>query len=208
MGNISLEDIVLQLKEYDPEEIKLSIDKAEFRPDSSFIDITVQTQVDKLREEKWRIHLIGHLSGHLSTNTSYYIDQKKDHPLLWDYNDLQASLYFNGEPDDFHKFYWDLYNVHKSIYGSYFTVDKYLNDGILLNKLMMSRNGLLAKGPKNLLIKFAECLEKHGVQSSIINGVAAVYWNGNEMVPASQNLSVLFIGESYIISNDFKIENL
>ncbi|GAA3913161.1 hypothetical protein GO495_24785 [Chitinophaga oryziterrae] len=208
MNSTSLENIVLELNEYDPEEVQLSIDSADFRVENPYLNITVRIEMDETREEKWRIYLIGYLSGHISTATSFYVDLKKDHPLLWDYNNIQASLYFNGQPDDFYRLYWDLHNIHTSLYGSYNTIDKYLNEVGQLDKLLKSGYGLLANGPKNLLVKFAECLEENGIKSSITNEREPVYWNGSRTVSALQNLSVLLIGESYIITNEFKIEKI
>lgn len=205
---MSIEELALKLNEYALEEMKISIDRTDFQIEIPYIDITIRISLDELKEEKWRIHLIGYLSGNISTSTSFYMDFKKDHPLLWDYNDMQASLYFTGLPNDFYKLYWDLHHIHTSLYGSYCAIDKYLNTEAKLDELLKAGYGLLANGPKKLLIQFAECLENNGIKSSIINDRVPVFWDGTQIVSALQNFSVLLIGESYIITNEFKMENI
>lgn len=209
MKNALIEEIARNLDQFDPEEILISIDRADFKAAVPYVDINIQTtSIDDVVEQKWRIYLIGYLAGRLESGESYFMYFKNDHPLLWDYNDLQASLYFNGLPGDFYKLYWDLYNVHESLYGSYYDMDKYLNTEIKLHELMRSNYGLLANGPKRLLIEYAKCLEKESVKSSIINEREPTFWNGERIVSGLRNPSVLLFGGSYIITDEFRLEKI
>lgn len=209
MRNPLIEEVVLNLNKYDPEEIVISIDRADFRAVIPYVDITIQISlIDEVDEQKWKIYFIGYLAGCLSSSTSFCMDFTKDHPLLWDYNDLQASLYFTGLPDNFYKLYWDLHHVHTSLYGSYFKVEKHLNAEKEFEELMKSNYGLLANGPKRLLVEFAECLKRQGVKSSIINERKPTFWNGQRIVSELRNPSLLLIGESYIVTDEFKLERI
>jgi len=204
-----IEEIVLNLSNYDPEEITISIDRVDFKAACPYVDITIQISlVEDLDDQKWRLYLIGYLAGYVSGAASFEIDFKKDHPLLWDYNDLQASLYFNGKPEDFYRLYWDLNHIYTSLYGSYSGIEKYLNTERKFEDLMKSNYGLLASGPKRLLVDFAECLERQGVKSSIINEQKPTFWNGERTVSELRSPSLLLIGESYIITDEFKLERI
>lgn len=212
MKNPLIEEIVSKLSNYDPEEITISIDRADFKAACPYVDITIQIssadEVDEVDDQKWRLYLIGYLAGYISGAASFWMNFKKDHPLLWDYNDLQASLYFNGIPDNFYKLYWDLNHVYTSLYDSYYGLKKYLNTEKAFEELMKSNYGLLASGPKRLLIEFAECLERQGVKSSIINESKPTFWNGERTVSELKNSSLLLIGASFIISDEFKLERI
>ncbi len=208
MKNLTIEEIVFSLNKYDPEEISISIDRADFKAAPPYIDITIKiASIDEMYEQKWKIHAIDYLAGNISGTESFWMDLKKDHPLLWDYNDLQASLYFNGIPDNFYMLYWDMCEIHASSFGPYYGVEKYLNREIAFEELMRSNYGLLANGPKRLLIEFAECLKRQGVKSTIINEGKPIFWNGQRIVSELRNPSLLLIGESYIIANIFRPES-
>lgn len=209
MRNSLIEEIVSNLNNYDPEEITISIDRTDFKAAPPYVDITLQiSSIDEVDDQKWRLHLIGYLACHISDAASFGMNFKKDHPLLWDYNDLQASLYFNGISKDFYKLYWDLNHTYTSLYGSYSGVEKYLNTERKFEELMKSKYGLLATGPKRLLVDFAECLERQGIKSSIINEHKPTFWNGERTVSELKNASLLLIGESYIISDEFELERI
>jgi hypothetical protein len=202
-------EIISGLNNYEPEEIIIRIDKAILSADIPFIEITVQiNEVNEVSERKWRISLNSYLSGQVSTDTACFMEHTNDHSLLWEYNDLQASLYFTGAPDDIYKLYWDLHNIHTYLYGSRLGVEKYLNTGRKFDDLMKAQYGLLANGPKKLLTKLAECLQKHGVKSTIVNERKPSFWNGHKYVAELRELSLLFIGDSYFIAEEFKAEDI
>jgi len=64
------------------------------------------------------------------------------------------------------------------------------------------RNGLLTKGPKTLLEKYAECLKSNGMDYTIIGERPATYWRGRQYLP-EKKMRLLFFGESYFIAEKF-----
>jgi len=202
-------EIISGLNKYDPEDITILVDKAILSTDISFIEITVRiNDVDAVNERKWRISADSYFSGQISTDTACFMELTNTHPLLWDYNDLQASLYFTGEPDDIYKLYWYLQNIHTHLYGTRSGMEKYLNTGRKFDDLLKAQYGLLANGPKKLLTKFAGCLQEHSVKSTIVNERKPSFWDGHKHVAELRELSLLLIGDSYFIADEFKVETI
>lgn len=200
-------EVISGLNKYDPEDITIRIDRAILSTDAPFIEIAVHiNEVDEISEKKWRISPDSYFSGQISTNAACFMELTNTHPLLWEYNDLQASLYFTGKPADVYKLYWDLQNIHTHLYGAGLGMEKYLNTGRKFDDLLKAQYGLLANAPKKLLIKLVECLQKHGIKSSIVNERKPSFWNGEKHVAELRELSLLLIGDSYFIANEFKAE--
>lgn len=209
MKDLLIQEIVLKLGHFDPEEIIISISQVNLEEGIPYVDVNIQTtSSDDVDEQKLRICFIGYLAAQISSGKSHSMDWNDDHPLLWDYNDLQASLYFSNSPADRYKLYWDLNYITKSLYESYGGLDKFLNTEVEFAKLMTSTYGLLANGPKQLLTEYAKCLEKHDMKYSIISEREPSFWNGQRMVYGRITPSILLIGESYIIANEFNVEKI
>ncbi len=125
---------------------------------------------------------------------SSYIHWERESPLLWRFNDTQCELYIAGQTRQIEKVVFELLQSHHSLFKLYLPFD--------LDFLTVLKNGhgLLKRGPGKLLTAFAHILHQNGIPTSIIS----------EVSPGSkaQNLSILFIGDSYVIGEKFEFEVL
>jgi hypothetical protein len=131
-----------------------------------------------------------------------------DHPLLWDFQDYQADLYYKGEVKDLGKLFYDLYKVHTQLYegfkefafpfseeSQYFTPFKY-------------SNGLLISGAKKSLLQYGEVLSSNGLDFYLLNEKDPTFWNGSMFEPEASDLKLLQLGRSFVIAQDFSFMRL
>lgn len=124
---------------------------------------------------------------------SSYIHLENEHPLLWRFKDIRCELYVSGgQPKQIEKVVFDLLKIHYSLFGQYQPFD------LQLLNVLNNGHGLLKKDSKKLLTKFSDSLNKNGIKTSIISEINP----GDE----KQNLTILFIGHSYVIANKFEFE--
>lgn len=189
---------------YDPEGIEITIDKGDFDLKDPSVNITVIFE-DEIAE-KWTVLVSGYLNSRISFKIpAHSMNLLKDDPLSWEYNDVQASLYFSGDVQYPFELISDLIGINRSLYGQYASSFKHFNELRELKELITAKAGLLAHGPKKLLLKYIACLDKHGVKSSIANERPVTVWDGEKRVASDNKAQVLFIGHSYIIADDFSL---
>lgn len=205
MKTFQIQELIDRIENnYDPEEIELIIDKGDFDLNKPSISMTIVFEEELI--EKWQILIEGYLNSRIVFKTPVYnISLEVSHPLLWEYNDVHASLYFNGDTDRHYELVWDLIKINRSLYGPYVPLFKYFNEEKELEKLITAKTGLLAKGPKKLLLEYGACLNKYGFNYSITNERRPTILNEEKKTIVENKAQVLFIGQSYIIANDFHV---
>jgi hypothetical protein len=192
--------------EFDEDDFELYITKADFSGDNFIIDFVLDVQDINDRGEisqNWSIEAIGHRKNQISFDFAENIEIKDDHPLLWDFTDLQCQLYFSGRCKEPTKLFYDLYSAHKSLFGQHKCFNISFGEETAYFKPFQYTNGLLTKGSKNLMQKYAECLKKNGLDFNIIGESPAKYWDGKQFIEEAKNLKLLVFGDTYIIAKDF-----
>jgi hypothetical protein len=193
-------------QEYSEDDYNLCITKIDYSTQNFIIDFVLDMLVindkDKLKQE-WTITSIGHRKNDLSFDFEGYIKIKDEHPLLWEFYDTQCELYYSGQCNDAPKLFYDLYITHKQTFGEFKGFNISFADSSNNFKPFQLTNGLLTKGSKMLMLKYADCLKQNGLDFSIIGERPAKYWNGTEFIIESDPLKVLFFGKGYIIAKDF-----
>lgn len=113
--------------------------------------------------KRWTIEATGHRKKHISFDFAPFIEIKEDHPLLWEFTDVQCQLYFTGHCQDVPKLFYELYTTHKKTFGKYQNFNIYFG-GDKFNYITSLRysNGLLAEGSRKLMDKYADCLKQNG----------------------------------------------
>jgi hypothetical protein len=192
---------------YDSEDFSLCITHVDYSTEDFVVNFDINSQgIGELQafDMKWALCVTGHKTSKISFDFGAIIDIREVHPLLWNFDDTQCELYFNGQCQDIAKLFVDMYEIHYKLFGNYSPFETYLISHHLY-PLMQGKNGLLARGPKKLLTKYAECVKKHGLDFSIISERPPVYWNGKSFIPEPPNLKILFLTETatYIIAQDF-----
>lgn len=198
-----LQDI---LTNHDPEDIAISILQVDNEtPDPSF---KIQVSGFGYNDEEnyvleWTIKTERYRSSRISLEAASSIKIIIDNPLLWYYSDKQSSIYFKGFCNDTDKLFLDLYRAHNSIFDGLQNFEETLNQPYNFDSLIQSKNGLLASGPRKLLEKYANVLDSHNIQYSIIGDRVPQYWDGEKHNDETGNAKVLFIDKSYIIADEF-----
>jgi len=130
-----------------------------------------------------------------------------DHPLLYQYNTTPVALFVRGKPADINAVVLDVTQAHSEVFGFWRRFPEYMNIEKPMFTLFEEGGGLLGQMPKPLADKLVTVLEKHGLETKVVEGQNPTEKNSNPMVDA-QKIKVLFIGASYFISYAFSIEEL
>jgi hypothetical protein len=201
----------LFIEAYDYEDMDMSLTNVTFDTDGFRMDLelrTVNHAEGDDRRAAWRVEAIGHRENRITFDYGEDIRIVVDHPLLWRYTDFQASLYYTGNCTHPEKLFYNIYRVHFGLYGTYVPIEIFLNMNDFVRQFQ-SQGGLLAKGPKQVLTRFAQCLEDAGIEWSIINEHRPTYWAEGGLRPERKDLKILLIGQTdtYVIAEDFKFSS-
>ncbi len=177
------------------------------------LQIIVETAQFDEKEEGLRplnnyiIRVLGAIEHRLVTmgTTVSTIQILEDHPLLYQYNKTPVALFVRGNPTDINAVILDITQAHSEVFGLWRRFPEYMNIEQPLYSLFESGGGLLGQMPKPLADKLVPVLEKHGLETKVIEGQNPADKNTNPML-TEQKIKVLFIGASYFISYAFSID--
>ncbi|QJB37201.1 hypothetical protein HF324_04765 [Chitinophaga oryzae] len=201
---MQLENLVLDIrKNFDPEEIEIKISSLNIHADQPFLDLWVKLDDEEVRSENVIIDIVGYKDLKLQKDVFSDIDVVNDHPLLWKYNDLNSSLYFNGVAKDPYRLFGKLHRAHRGIYGDLLPPETYWNTVFLERDGFLPPFGLFASGPQKLMDAYARCFEEESVRCSQTAASMPVFWNGTAHMEGFQALKILFLDNSFIIAKDF-----
>ncbi|SHF95349.1 hypothetical protein [Flavisolibacter ginsengisoli] len=198
-----LEDI---FSKFDEDDFDLYITRADFSGDNFITDFTLNVQDINERggiSQNWTIKVAGHRKNHVSFDFADFMQITDDHPLLWEFTDTQCQLYFTGQCKDTAKLFFDLYATHKRLFGKHQCFNISFGEETPYFKPFQYSNGLLTQGSKKLMEKYADCLKQNGLDFTIVGERPAKYWDGEQYILESQDLKVLFLGDTYIIAKGF-----
>lgn len=143
----------------------------------------------------------------LNANSISEVKLLDDHPLLWQFNDHTASLYFNSGTGDGNRLFFDIQRVHNRLMAPYLPVETFLNHERRAG-IVFAQFGIFAKGPLKLMQAFAECLHAAGMKHNI----SMVYPPGTLKrmnIDAEQNNpKMLVLESSYIIAEAFTLHSI
>ena len=196
------------IEAYDYEDLDLCINHANFDVTGFWVDLALRTVNQAEGDDRsatWRVEAKGHRENRITFDYGENIRIEHDHPLLWKYNDLQCDLYFDGTCRDPTRLFYQLYQLHYSLYGTVIPIERFLNMNDF-ERFFQMNGGLVARGPKKLLTRYAQCLEAAGVGWSIPGQRKAFYWDGHENRQEKGNLKIFLLGQTdtYIIAEDFE----
>jgi hypothetical protein len=148
-------------------------------------------------EEQWTITALKVRKATIDFELGSYLDIKDDHPVLWEYTDKSAELYISSGAENPEKVFHDLYHCHSELFEELVPFKNFLNNQLISSKILQSGRGLLARGPKKFIEKFASILASYHIKYSIYEHKAPT---------EVSSLSVLLINDSYIIAEDFNFQ--
>jgi hypothetical protein len=153
--------------------------------------------------QTWTIEAFGHRTNRISFEFIPFIDIQEEHPLLWEFTDIQCQLYFSGTCQNPSKLFYDLYHSHKATFKRYSCFNMQFTDENGQYDRFKYSSGLFAKGSKKLMQLYAGCLRENGLDFTIIGERPPTYWEEDGFVPKRKDLKVLFLGDTYIIATAF-----
>ena len=150
---------------------------------------------EKNEIQYWQLKVINYRDSKIDIeNLGGYFEFYSNHFLLWEFIDDEVELYFKNATDSPEILLANIYKIHKHIFNNYISLEKYINgNDLILN--CKSRNGLFARGPKNILKLYYNCLEKDNMNP--------YYLESNKNNFKSKNLKVALLGGTYFIGEDF-----
>jgi hypothetical protein len=198
-----LQDI---LTNHDPEDIAISF--LQINNENAEPSFKIQVSGFGYNDEEsyvfeWTINTVQYRSSRISLELASSIEISNDATLLWYYSDKQCSMYFNGYCSDTDNLFLALYRVHNNIFEGLLNFENTLNQPSNFDRLIQSKNGLLASGPRKLLEQYATVLNTYNINYSIIGDRVPLYWDGEKHLEEIGNAHILFIGNSYIIADKF-----
>ena len=193
-------------EEYSEDDYDLWVTKVDNSSDDFVFDFLLEVQ--NINDngpitQEWSIIAVGHRVSKLTFGFESTLEIKEDHPLLWEYTDTQCQLYYSGHCNDIPKLYYDLYKTHIQLFRNYKHFDLSFGENISQYKPFQYDSGLLSQGSKKLMLQYADCLKKNGLDFTIIGERPATYWNGHEYLLQNKDLKILFFGDDYMIAKEF-----
>ena len=185
------------LENYEAEDINVTITKTDFSSKAPLFYLLI-TQPDNPNQD-WVLEVTGHTASQINFNTIQKystIELNDNNSLLLQYTDIQCELYFNSSTTELDNLLLELNQISFRFY------DLYQCSIIYFDNLYRTRNGLLAKGSKTLLLQYAEVLNKFKISYNIIGERTPTYWDGFKHA-STEELKILILKDSYIIGKDF-----
>jgi hypothetical protein len=195
------------LENVDPEDLQIVITKADYKNSNPSFDIEVTSVTydnEKNVVQNWTIETKQYRNCVISLSFCTTLQIVTNHPILWQYSDTQSSMYFSGKCSDANSLFVELYSIHESIFEGVVPFSEILYRTTDFSSAMESTSGLFAQGPRKLLEKFGQTLEKYNLKYTIIGDRIPSFWNGQEHLPETGDAKVLFINNSYVIASGFK----
>jgi hypothetical protein len=126
------------------------------------------------------------------------------HPLLYQYTEPAAAVFFRGIPADTNAIVLDIAQAHASTFQGWRQFPQYLNVEKPLETLFRAGGGLLGQMPQSLADALVKVLEHHGVEHKVLLSDPVK----PEGAMQGQKIGVLRLGESYFISYLFSVDEL
>jgi hypothetical protein len=167
------------------------------------ICISIQCASDSNRSV-WRVIARNPLKYCIKSGDTVGFEFTTDHQLLLPFNALQSELYFNGEIRNEDEVFSELLTSHFLILEDHYGFHEFVTLKRPLNKELPF--GLLGKGPDRLMKAYSEVLERHSVQTSIINARYPSFWNGETWVEKERDIGLLFMADSFVIASDISVQ--
>jgi len=153
---------------------------------------------------KWKVIAKGDLEHKLYFDKTSAIRITDDHPLLWEFTDNQCQLYFVGKIESPEKVFYDLLQIHLNCFKNFRPFGLNFGDSKDFSNRFQYSTGLLTSGPKNLLLKYGECLRKNGLNFNFLGESKAKKWTGQNWISFDYKPKVFLLGESFIVAKEFK----
>jgi hypothetical protein len=198
--NKELEDVFSTL-EFE-ESGGIHITGTDWYSDDLKLEFAVKTGI-KGQNQLWEIQIEGVREELIKSDPTNKLELFEEHPLLWTYNQRQASLYFGRPSTRPYELFANIYSIHAQETNNKILFAKYFSRQISVIDLCKSPSGLFANGPIKLLEAYMEELKNHDMKPTIVGGHNPKRWVNGYQVDETEIVKVLVIGDSYVIGEAF-----
>lgn len=164
--------------------------------------------VEQNETQYWQLQVLNYRDSKIDIdNLGGYFNFYSDHFLLWEFTDIETELYFKKGSNSPENLLADIYSIHNEVFDNYIQLEKFINGSSLLT-LCKSDNGLFARGPKQILKYYFDCLMKAGKEPYYFGDYIAKKWDGEMWVPEDKDLKIAILGGTYFIGQTFVFKRL
>lgn len=139
-----------------------------------------------------------------TTNEIRVVD---DHPLLYEYTEKPAAVFFRGVVKKPDSIVMDIAQAHATIFYPWRHFPQYLNTEKPLATLFEEGGGLIGQMPQPLAQRIVKVLEHHGLEHKTAEGKPYIQLHDNPALLQSK-LQVLLFGASYFVAYGFSIQEM
>lgn len=197
------------IEELLPHQLNLVLHSLEFDDEAGIViqaiqfvdnDLVISFKIffDQEREpQSWQVKVIGVQEEKIISGWTQHLCIYKEHPLLLEYTDNHAELYFKGTSDQWQELFIDITESLIKLLGTEHYL-KYIFTPNSINRLSQQGYGLFARGPRSILMLYQHCLIKYGIN--------AYFVGDTEELTAEKLFKLLQIGSTYAVGHEFYFE--
>lgn len=171
-----------------------------------FLDVWPGEESHQSSKQTWQVVCSDPREHRLSLGTCSNLSLNQEHVLLWPYTAPKTSTSFHGLAKDPLAVVGALYQRHVELVKSWFPFQRFFNMNPV--ELISAGYGMLAEGPLPLLEGYTQVLNEFGLNAGMAEPRPVAHWNGERWVPETNNLSVLLLDDSYVVSPSFEANRL
>ncbi len=164
--------------------------------------------IEQNETQLWQLQVKNYRDSKIDIeNFGGYFNFYSDHFLLWEFTDRETELYFKKPTGNPEKLLADIYTIHNAIFDNYISIEKFLNGNNLLT-LCNANHGLFARGSKQILKYYFNCLDKAGKEPYFYGDFPPKKWDGEKWVLEDKDLKVAILGGTYFVGQTFNFKRL
>jgi len=126
--------------------------------DQEQLSLTIDILVGGSIHSRWTLVCEGVIEHRITLGSYDWIAVHDDHPLLYEYVQPRADLYFTKAASNPYETAGKLRGAHEQVLGDWRPIHQYTNSGVELARLLSEPSGQLAGGPRNVIDAYAAAL--------------------------------------------------
>ncbi|RZM20523.1 MAG: hypothetical protein EOO88_35945 [Pedobacter sp.] len=151
--------------------------------------------------QNWILHAKGTVDANISFEWCRTLRVTEDDPLLWSFTDTYSELYISGKVESAPRLFQQLYQVHRDLYHGMIDFTLPAFESTFLAEISDFSSGLVAKGPKKLMLKYGVSFQKAGLVSNVIEQPEFLK---AEDQSAERCLKAFILDKSFVIAREFE----
>lgn len=186
---------------FDDAEGWIRIVGAKWWADDLKLNLSVQFH-DNRAVESWEVICSGAVEESVCSNQCEILTLSADSPLLKPFVEPQVSIMFSQNAMAAETLFGIVCSCCIDVMGRPDSITKFINAAPVISGISSSDYGLLGRFPESLATRIIDSLKDRPIEAKALPGHFPTRWDGKNHVNY-QNLSVLEIGRSYVVAEQF-----